>query len=119
MPRAHRRALPPPPFPGPAYVEWIDDTFNLRQCQCLKAWRDAPAGSSVCRCDAKCPPKVDPTFLTEGAGQSLCSLELNSGYRCYAQCKGEDSQEVRADDTQSLWLAGPSLTPPPPPPPAR
>lgn len=52
------------------------------------------------RCRGSCPAFVSPAFLTEAAGQSLCSPYEKTGYNCYAECKGENSAIVN-------WFASP------------
>lgn len=62
---------------------------------------------SLCKCDnTDCPPFVTPAWLTEAAGQSICSLEEPQGFNCYAGCKGVDA------DAPVSWFARPCAQPP-------
>lgn len=76
----------------PAYMDYVGEEYNLRQCQCLRDWKIQPPGTSICRCRGNCPSHVTPMFLTEAAGQALCSLESPQGYNCYAECENEKSE---------------------------
>ena len=77
-------------------VAWLGADLNLRQCTCFRDWQDKAAkGEASCKCDVMCPPEVTPLFLTEAAGQALCSLEEPQGYNCYASC----------NDGKANWFA--------------
>jgi hypothetical protein len=106
----HPPTPPPPPLPAAAalpYREWVGDAYNLRGCQCLKDWEKQPANTpGLCRCEGVCPPHVNPPFLTEAKGQSLCSLEYQTGYRCQAVCQ-HTSENEEDDAVHVNWLAYP------------
>jgi hypothetical protein len=82
-----------------AYLEFVGEQYNLRQCQCMRDWANNK-DKSVCRCGASCPPKVTPEWLTAAQGQSLCSLAEYNGFNCYAECTSETSEEIK-------WFATP------------
>lgn len=74
----------------PPYREWLGDDYNIRRCECRKDWQELPLDTpGLCRCRGICPSYVTPVWLTEAAGQALCSLEEKTGYNCYAECQNE------------------------------
>jgi hypothetical protein len=87
------------------YVPWVGPEYNLRLCTCLKDWKKADKSlKSICKCNKDCPRFVDPPFLTDADGQSLCFLDSVSpsedGFNCYAECEGQDSSKIN-------WFATP------------
>ena len=85
-----------PSSPGPPYRPFLVDEeagieFNLRLCECRKDYKELKGQTGVCRCRGLCPAFVDPAFLTEAAGQNLCSVYERTGYKCYAECENESS----------------------------
>lgn len=108
----------PKPVPKPSVVPVY---YHTRGCTCKENWQEivakypAPAdmphggkkwspeeaaaaaaipGESVCTCEGvACLPAVTPAFLTEAAGQDVCSLKRHTGYGCTARCTPEG--EVR------------------------
>jgi hypothetical protein len=85
---------------GPPYKRYLSEAYNLRQCECLMDWQSLPSGTpDVCRCRGICPSHVTPAWLTEAAGQALCSLREDTGFNCYAECINE-SEDVK-------WFAHP------------
>jgi hypothetical protein len=65
--------------------------FDVRNCVCADDWlakQAADPAASVCSCNGvACPAKVDPPFLTEAAGQGVCSLRQHTGYGCTVGCQ--------------------------------
>ena len=84
-----------------AYKRYVGEEYNLRQCECRKDWETMGADEpGKCRCRGICPSKVTPAFLTEAAGQALCSLEEETGFNCWAECDTPEVDEVK-------WYASP------------
>ena len=81
-----------PPFRPFLVDEEAGIEFNLRLCECRKDYKELKGQPGVCRCRGLCGAFVDPAFLTEAAGQSLCSLYSPTGYKCYAECDNENSE---------------------------
>ena len=81
--------ITPTPTPPPV----VPDVFNTRNCVCVDDWREVRAAdpkASLCSCDgAKCPPDVDPRFLTDALGQGVCSLKQHTGYSCTVGCAAD------------------------------
>ena len=111
------------PHQAAPHVEEEVMEYNLRRCDCRLASKEANGPLGVCRCvvcrvtvlrafhycyvilfhrrcRGSCPTYVNPAFLTEAAGQSLCSPYEKTGYNCYAECKDENSAIVN-------WFASP------------
>ena len=101
----------PKPVPKPTVVPAY---YHTRGCTCKENWQEIIAkypppadlphggkkwsaeeaaaaakipGESVCTCEGvACLPGVTPAFLTEAAGQDVCSLRRHTGYGCSARC---------------------------------
>ena len=86
---------------APPYRNFVGPAYNLRECQCMLDWDKRPADTvGLCRCRGICPSFVTPVWLTEAAGQALCSLEEPTGYACYAECVNEKVTDIK-------WYAQP------------
>lgn len=79
----HPLISPSPSGPPPAAI-----IYNTRNCVCEDDWKSKiGSGASVCTCDnRKCPPEVNPKFLTDAEGQDVCSLRKHTGYGCTVGC---------------------------------
>lgn len=77
--------------PKPSMVPKPSPIYSTRNCECDADWESKVGGDvSVCRCsDKPCPPRVNPPFLTEAAGQHVCSLERHTGIMCTVGCDGD------------------------------
>jgi hypothetical protein len=49
---------------------------------------------------------VTPPFLTAAKGQALCSLDAQTGYKCFASCE-HTSTDAKEDVVQVKWFASP------------
>ena len=95
------RLVQPPA--APPYRDYVGDEYNLRGCQCKKDWKSLPAEEGLCRCGGVCPSHVNPPFLTEAKGQALCSLDQQTGYKCWAACEHTMDDAI----THVKWFAAP------------
>ena len=78
--------------PRPSPLPEEETPFNLRNCECVENWRElVGTAASACECGGrKCPPRVNPKFITEAEGQDVCSLLRHTGYSCTVGCGDGD-----------------------------